>query len=73
MNNQIPYLGFNPNLNENLLYNNQNYNDLAYEKLNNKIIKLERRVKMIENKLNMINNPTFLKNNQDNDDNMYML
>lgn len=73
MNNQIPYLGFNPNLNENLLYNNQNYNDLAYERLNNKIIKLERRVKMIENKLNIINNPTFLKNNQDNDDNMYML
>lgn len=77
MNNQMPYLGMNPNENiiEMFPHNQGNLNEMMFERLNNRIIRLERRVKMIENKINMINgnpNPTFLKNNQE-DDSMYMI
>ena len=76
MNNQIPYLG-------NMMYGNNNqdfphdnnFNDLKLERINNRINRLERQIRIIENRLNIIQggNPTFLKNNQDIDDNMYML
>ena len=70
MNNQVPYYG---NLNNN--FNPQhNMNDMIFERLNNRINRLERQVRMLENRLNMLEGgPTFLKNNTDNDDNMYML
>ena len=76
MNNQMPYLGgMNPggNMNQNFPGDN-NFQDMMFERINNRINRLERRVRMIENRLNMMGgNPTFLKNNQDNDDSMYML
>ena len=78
MNNQMPYFeGINPNQNMNQGYNHQhtNYNEMMFERINNRINRLERQVKMIENRLNMTGgNPTFLKNdNKFDDDNMYML
>lgn len=81
MNNQMPYLGgmnpsgMNPgNMNQNYMPNQNNYNDMMFERINNRLNRLERQVRMIENRLNMMGgNPTFLKNNQDTDDNMYML
>ena len=76
MNNQMPYLGgMNPNGNMNQGFQvENNFQDMIFERINNRVSRLERRVRMIENRLNMMGgNPTFLKNNQDNDDNMYML
>ncbi len=79
MNNQMPYYGdFNPNLNmnQNPGYGN-NYNEVMFERLNNRLNRLERQVRMLENKVNRLEggNPTFLKSNSQNDDNdnMYML
>ena len=70
MNNQMPYYG-NPNNNYNP---GHNMNDMMFDRLNNRINRLERQVRMLENRLNMLEGgPTFLKNNTDNDDNMYML
>jgi len=78
MNNQMPYFnGMNPNqdMNQNFGQNQGNFHELMFDRLNNRINRLERRVRMIENRLNMMEggNPTFLKNNLDSDDNMYML
>lgn len=76
MNNQMPYLGgMNPNGNMNQNFPGENnFQDMMFERINNRVSRLERRVRMIENRLNMMGgNPTFLKNNQDNDDSMYML
>ena len=77
MNNQMPYLGgMNPgvNMNQNFPGEHGNFNEMMFERINNRVSRLERRVRMIENRLNMMGgNPTFLKNNQDNDDSMYML
>lgn len=75
----MPYYGdFNPNLNmnQNPGYGN-NYNEVMFERLNNRLNRLERQVRMLENKVNRLEggNPTFLKSNSQNDDNdnMYML
>ena len=78
MNNQIPYFGgMNPNSNNMNGFNQGlHMNDMMFERINNRLGRLERQVRMIENRLNMMEggNPTFLKNNLDNnDDNMYML
>lgn len=78
MNNQMPYYGgINPGNNNMNGYNQgHNMNEISFERLINRINRLERQVRMIENRLNMMEggNPTFLKNNLDNnDDNMYML
>ncbi len=76
MNNQMPYFGnINPNQNMNPNFNMNNYNENIYERLNNKINRIERQIKMLENRLNRLEggNPTFLKNNPDDNDNMYML
>ena len=75
MNGQMPFLGnFGENQNSLNLYN---YNEMMFERFNNRLNRLERQVKMLENKINRLenNNPTFLKNNYNNDDNdnMYML
>ena len=79
MNNQMPYYGdFNPNGNgnQNFGYGN-NYNEVMFDRFNNRLNRLERQVRMLENKVNRLEggNPTFLKNNYSNDDNdnMYML
>ena len=80
MNNQMPYFNdMNPNQGMNQGYNLQhgNYNEMMFDRINNRINRLERQVRMLENRLNMMQggNPTFLKNDNkfDNDDNMYML
>ena len=79
MNNQMPYFndmnqgnmhpGFNPN------HMQGNFNEMMFERLNNKITRLERQVRILENRLNKLESgkPTFLKNNLDDNDNMYML
>lgn len=79
MNNQMPYFAeMNPNQNMNQGFNptmNSNYQAMMLERLNNRVLRLERQVRMLENKVNSIGggNPTFLKNNADDNDNMYML
>ena len=79
MNNQMPYYGdFTPNNgNQNFGYGGNNYNEIMFERLNNRLNRLERQVRMLENKVNRLEggNPTFLKSNSLNDDNdnMYML
>lgn len=76
MNNQMPYFGnMNPNQNFNPNYNMNNFHDMMFERLNNKITRLERQVKILENKVNRLEGggPTFLKNNPEDNDNMYML
>ena len=78
MNNQMPYLGgMNPNQNMNPGFNqgHNNYNEMMFDRLNNRINRLERQVRILENKVNRLQggNPTFFKNNLDNDDDMYML
>lgn len=52
-----------------------NFNEMMFERLNNKITRLERQVRVLENRLNKLESgkPTFLKNNLDDNDNMYML
>lgn len=61
--------GFDPNM------QGMNNNNLMFERLNRRINRLERQIRMIENRLNRLEggNPTFLKNNLDDSDNMYML
>ena len=58
----------------NSLVNNGVYPE-PYYGLNNKITRLERQVRVLENRLNKLESgkPTFLKNNLDDNDNMYML
>ena len=77
MNSQMPYFpGMNQNPNSNLNQGNMNnYNDMTFDRINNRINRLERQIRMIENRLNRLEggNPTFLKNNSDDNDNMYML
>ena len=79
MNNQMPYFdGMNPqNMNQGYNLQHANYNEMMFERINNRINRIERQVRMLENRLNMMQggNPTFLKNDSkfDNDDNMYML
>lgn len=77
MNNQMPYFNdMNPNQGMNQGYHG-NYNEMMFDRINNRINRIERQVRMLENRLNMMQggNPTFLKNDSkfDNDDNMYML
>ena len=77
MNNQMPYFNdMNPNQGMNQGYHG-NYNEMMFDRINNRINRIERQVRMLENRLNMMQggNPTFLKNDNkfDNDDNMYML
>ena len=81
MNNQMPYYGNNQGQDMNTMHFNPNMNnnifDMIFERLNNRINRLERQVKILENRVNRLENlnPTFLKNdNKYNDnDNMYML
>lgn len=66
MNNQMPfYQGQQPNI---------NINDILYERLNNRIDRIERHIRIIENRLNRLenNNLNLLKNYQD-DNGMYMI
>ena len=73
MNNQFPYGGINPNNLPN--FNGNNFQDMMIERLNNRVSRLERQIRILENRINNLNggNPTFLKNNYDDNDNMYML
>ncbi len=76
MNNQMPYFGnINPGPNINPNYNMNNPNEMMYERLNNRLNRLERQVKILENRVNKLEGggPTFLKENIDDNDNMYML
>lgn len=73
----MPYFNdMNPNQGMNQGYHG-NYNEMMFDRINNRINRIERQVRMLENRLNMMQggNPTFLKNDSkfDNDDNMYML
>ena len=74
--NGVPYMDMNMSMNPNGFqgnYNQNYYNSL--ERMNNRINRLERQVRILENRLNRLsnNNPTFLKNDYDDNDNMYML
>ncbi len=70
MNNQMPYMGpmpsFNP-LNNNL--------EMQIDKINNRLSRIEKQIRILENRINNMNTiyPTFLKNNNGDNDNMYML
>lgn len=62
----------------NMPYFNQNYMpneiDLMFEKLNNRINRLERQLKILENRLNRLENVNVKKlNTFEEDNNMYML
>lgn len=73
MNNQMPYF---PNDNQgNGFLNGNNYFNIMFERLNNRLNRLEREIKIIENRLNRLENikPTFLNNDNNQDDNMYIL
>ncbi len=71
--NGMPFMDMNmnssgfDNYNQNYLYNN-------LERINNRINRLEKQVRILENRINrMNNNPTFIKNDFDDNNNMYML
>lgn len=72
MNNQMPYID-----NFYMEMNNPNQNNIwtNLERMSNRINRLERQVKILENRVNRLasNNPTFLKNDFDDNNNMYML
>ena len=74
--NQMPYLDMNMSMNPNgFMNNNSNYYLNQIERMNNRINRLERQVRILENRVNRLsnNNPQFLKNEFDDNDNMYML
>ena len=53
---------------------NPNFNWNQIERMNNRINRLERQVRILENRVNRLSsNPSFLKNEYDDNDNMYML
>ena len=72
--NGMPYMDMNINSGFDN-YNNTNniFNNL--ERMNNKINRLERQIKILENRVNRLanSNPIFLKNDYDDNNNMYML
>ena len=72
--NGMPYMDTNMNMNPNGFINN-NYYFNQFERMNNRINRLERQVRILENRVNRLssNNPTYLKNDYDDNDNMYML
>ena len=74
--NGMPYMDMNMSMNPNGIQGNFNqnyYNSL--ERMNNRINRLEKQVRILENRVNRLsnNNPIFLKNEYDDNDNMYML
>ena len=72
--NGMPYIDSNMNQNGLLPNNNINlYN--TFERLNNRINRLEKQVRILDNKVNNLSNinPQFIKNNYDDNDNMYIL
>ena len=66
--NGMPYMDMN-------IYPNNNINIFqTIERLNNKINRLEKQVRILDNKINNLNNnPQFIKNDFDDNDNMYIL
>ena len=64
--NGMPYMDM--NYNPNYVFNN-------LERMNNRINRLEKQIRILENRVNRLanNNPTFLKNDYDDSNNMYML
>lgn len=71
--NGMPYMDMNinsgfDNYNPNYVFNN-------LERMNNRINRLEKQIRILENRVNRLtnNNPTFIKNDYDDNNNMYML
>ena len=72
--NGMPYID--SNMNPNGLLPNNNINlYYTFERLNNRINRLEKQVRILDNKVNNLSNinPQFIKNNYDDNDNMYIL
>lgn len=73
----MPFYGNYPGQNPNPGNFGNNYNEMMFDRLNNRLNRLERQIRILENKVNRLEsgNPTFLKNNSgfDDNDNMYML
>jgi len=86
MNSQMPYFpndnqSMNTNFNHNLGNNfnpnmGNNFFNMMFERLNNRLNRMERQIRIIENRLNRLEsvNPTFLNNDDSaSDNNMYIL
>ncbi len=73
MNNQIPnFYNYYQNPNQNL---GLNFNNFLFERIDNRLNRIERQIKILENKLNSLENEktNFLSSTHDEDDSMYML
>ena len=67
MNNQIPYM-------DNYYMGMNIPNNIpSFERLNNRVTRLEKQVRILENKLNRLTNNNYQHNDYDDNDNMYML
>ena len=66
MNNQMPYDNYYMGMN---IPNNMP----NFERINNRITRLEKQIKILENRLNRLTNNNYQHNDYDDNDNMYML
>ena len=68
--NGMPY--YDMNMNPNGYQTNNNFNII--ERINNRLNRLEKQVRILENRINNSNNyPQFIKNEYEDNNNMYML